>query len=264
VPSGYTSVASTTPGCTVSGQTVSCVGGELNVSQSVAISITATAPTVLGCLTNTASVVSNESDPNAANNSSEFETCIGTPFAAIAIVKHASVAPLADQALAELGDVISYTYKVTNTGNESLRAVTVDDPTLGAVTCPEATLSPGASERCSALATHTVDSSDVAQGDVTDTASASGTASSGSVTSAPSTAVVKTGGPVPQATPVGTPPPAPPPGTSTVTLTTTSVTPTNPVKLANPVTPKSAPPSASTTTVAPEPTPESVDVGVTG
>jgi uncharacterized repeat protein (TIGR01451 family) len=35
-----------------------------------------------------------------------------------------------------VGQTVSYTYLVTNIGNVSLTSVSVDDPTLGAVTCP--------------------------------------------------------------------------------------------------------------------------------
>jgi uncharacterized repeat protein (TIGR01451 family) len=265
VPAGYRSVASTTPGCTASGRTVTCIGGTLRDSASTTINITATAPTTVGCLTNTATVEANEPDPTVTNNSSQYETCVAAPFAAIAIVKHGTVAPVADQNGALLDDVISYTYAVTNTGNEPLNAVAVSDPTLGAVSCPQPTLAPGDSELCVAQADHTVTAADVGAGRVSDTATASGTAASGLVTSDPSTVVIPTLAPTSPATPT----------VPTPTKVTTPV-PTNPVAASTP-TPAASPQPASTptpapttptaaakSTLAPSPTPTSVSVGVTG
>ncbi|MEZ5191686.1 MAG: hypothetical protein R2734_03655 [Nocardioides sp.] len=44
---------------------------------------------------------------------------------------------------ASAGDTIDYTFVVTNTGNVTLTRVTVDDPTVGPVTCPAGPLAPG-------------------------------------------------------------------------------------------------------------------------
>ena len=54
----------------------------------------------------------------------------------VSLEKLATVDPAGDQLGATVGDTIHYTYLVTNTGNVSLTAVTVDDPTIGPVTCP--------------------------------------------------------------------------------------------------------------------------------
>ena len=48
------------------------------------------------------------------------------------------------------GDTIAYTFVVTNTGNVTLDSVAVDDPLVGAVSCPVTTLAPGASTTCTA------------------------------------------------------------------------------------------------------------------
>ncbi len=74
-----------------------------------------------------------------------------------------------------VGETIAYSYLVTNTGNVTLASLAVNDPSLGAVTCPAPAspgLAPGASETCTADQTHTVTQADVDAGQVTDTATA--------------------------------------------------------------------------------------------
>jgi uncharacterized repeat protein (TIGR01451 family) len=114
----------------------------------------------------------------------------------VSLDKLALVDPIGDQRGAAVGDTIHYIYRVTNTGNVSLTAVTVDDPTIGPVTCPTPSppLAPLNSVICTADSGHTVTAADVAAGFVTDTATATGTGviggSSGS--SDPSTVTVPT------------------------------------------------------------------------
>jgi uncharacterized repeat protein (TIGR01451 family) len=52
-----------------------------------------------------------------------------------------------------VGDPVTFTYVVTNTGNVTLNPVTLTDNQLGPVTCPETVLAPGDSETCTAGAT---------------------------------------------------------------------------------------------------------------
>lgn len=71
VPAGVTGVASPTPGCTVAGNTVTCVGGTLASGDTYTITITGNAPNPFtAALTNTAEVSGNEQDPNPANDTS--------------------------------------------------------------------------------------------------------------------------------------------------------------------------------------------------
>jgi uncharacterized repeat protein (TIGR01451 family) len=74
------------------------------------------------------------------------------------------------------GTTITYTYVVTNTGNVTLRPVTVSDPLpgLSRVVCPAAivTLAPGASVTC--RATYTTTQADMDRGHVLNTATADG------------------------------------------------------------------------------------------
>jgi hypothetical protein len=139
-------------------------------------------------------------DPSGDTSDASAPSTVTVPSAPaprVAIDKHAQVTPAADQDAAKAGDTVAYTYTVTNTGNVTLATVTVDDPTLGLVTCPAPAapgLAPGASETCTGDTTYTVSQADVDQGTVTDTVTATGTDTNGnsSPISEPSTATVDT------------------------------------------------------------------------
>ncbi len=306
VPSGYTNISGT-PGCTLSGNTLTCTNGTLAIGATDTITVTATAPGALGCLTNTTTVLGNEGVPTGdeADTTSSLKTCVvqsiptldlskllagarvdpgdqftmslhtgsatgpvvndatnsttagagsaitagsgttgvfnataGTAYfltedpaggadltnytatitcvdangyqtglptnaafsgsveitpvtgAAIAcnltnhplapgvsIQKQAAVTPGSDSGGAQVGDTISYSYIVTNSGNDLMKSVAVDDPTEGSVSCPTPAapgLAPGASVTCTADATYTVTQNDVDAGSVSDTATATG------------------------------------------------------------------------------------------
>ena len=67
-----------------------------------------------------------------------------------------------------VGDAVTFSYVVTNTGNVALTGVTVSDDVLGAITCPQSTLAPGESMTCAATAT-------VAEGQYANVGTATGT-----------------------------------------------------------------------------------------
>ncbi len=60
--------------------------------------------------------------------------------------------PTSPGPLIPVGDPVTFTYLVTNTGNVTLNPVTVDDSILGAVSCPAAPLAAGGTVTCSATA----------------------------------------------------------------------------------------------------------------
>jgi uncharacterized repeat protein (TIGR01451 family) len=63
-------------GCTIAGVHLRCVQGALTAGDSSSLIVTGTAPATQDtCVTNAASVVANEFDPNSANNSSSVTTC---------------------------------------------------------------------------------------------------------------------------------------------------------------------------------------------
>ncbi|HEY6634510.1 MAG TPA: DUF11 domain-containing protein [Acidimicrobiia bacterium] len=73
----------------------------------------------------------------------------------------------------DVGDEISYSFEVTNTGNVTLDPVQVTDPTAGPVDCPVTALASGADMVCTA--TLTVTQTQIDAGSVTNTATATGT-----------------------------------------------------------------------------------------
>ncbi len=94
------------------------------------------------------------------------------------------------------GQVVAYSFLVTNTGNVSLTAVAVTDPLpgLSAVSCSVSTLAPSVSTTCTA--SYTVTQDDVDAGSIANTATATGTPPVGPpVTDTGSATVTATKGP---------------------------------------------------------------------
>ncbi|UGS26861.1 DUF11 domain-containing protein [Microbacterium resistens] len=192
VPAALTSVTSPTTGCTVEGNSLSCTLGALEPSESTTITVSGTVTAAAtGELTNTASVTGNEQDPSPENNTDSWTiTPSVVPAPALSLVKSndAGDSPLV------VGQTITYSFVVTNTGNVAVSEVQVDETAftgagaLSAVTCPAPVLEPGASTTCSA--TYTVEQADVDAGTLENTAQASGTSPAGPVVSDPSSTVV--------------------------------------------------------------------------
>ncbi|MBO0810268.1 MAG: hypothetical protein J2P32_18405, partial [Actinobacteria bacterium] len=70
------------------------------------------------------------------------------------------------------GQQITYTYRVTNTGNVTLTGITLTDSRLGPITCPHTSLPAG--EHMDCTATHTTTAADVAAGHITNVARVTG------------------------------------------------------------------------------------------
>ncbi|UPL16250.1 hypothetical protein KV397_00005, partial [Microbacterium aurugineum] len=92
------------------------------------------------------------------------------PDAGLSLEKIADLAEADGDGIAEIGDVISYEFLLTNVGNVTLVDVGVSDPTVGTVICDTTTLAIGESTTCVAPATHVVTEDDVLAGAVTNTA----------------------------------------------------------------------------------------------
>jgi uncharacterized repeat protein (TIGR01451 family) len=118
--------------------------------------------------------------PTVTATSSLTIPAIDTP--ALTLVKTASVATYSAP-----GTPITYSYKVTNTGNVDLTSVSVTDPHVGlsAISCPSASLVPGASQTCTA--TYTTTQADLDEGSISNTGTASGKPPTGPAVSAIST-----------------------------------------------------------------------------
>lgn len=111
--------------------------------------------------------------------------------AAIALIK------TADVSLADLGDQVTYSFEVTNTGTTTLTDVVVDETaftgsgTPPEITCPSSPLALAAGESVTCTGTYTIEQADVDRGSVDNTATATGTPPNGeAVVSPPSSAIV--------------------------------------------------------------------------
>jgi uncharacterized repeat protein (TIGR01451 family) len=181
IPAGLTGAATTTPGCSITSGVVNCAGGALALGASATITITATSPAgLVGPLTNTATVLGNETDPTPGNNSST-STAGGTP--SVKLVKSAgAVVDANGDARQDAGDTITYTFAVTNTGNVPLNPVTVADPRLVsahvAITCPTGAVDPGDTVTCTAQ-DYTVTQADIVAGSLRNVATAGATGPGG-------------------------------------------------------------------------------------
>jgi hypothetical protein len=87
------------------------------------------------------------------------------------------------------GEQITYTYKVTNTGNVTLHGVTVADDRLGTITCERSELAPRASMTCEAG--YAVTQADVDAGQIVNAAVATGHPPTGQRVTDSDTAVVE-------------------------------------------------------------------------
>jgi uncharacterized repeat protein (TIGR01451 family) len=122
-----------------------------------------------GSVTETASATAPDSQGNSIGSSSASVTVQASNATSTENIAQ-SAAPTSYNAT---GNTITFTYVVKNTGTRTLANVGVTDSLDASVSCPDATLAPGASETCSGV--YTLTQADVAAGSVTSTASAHAT-----------------------------------------------------------------------------------------
>jgi uncharacterized repeat protein (TIGR01451 family) len=121
-----------------------------------------------GPLTNTVTVSGiTTSEPITSVSASAAETVNLTSTPALGVTKQANVNT------AQVGQTITYTYRVTNTGNITLTAITANDDMLGPVPFTPDTLAP--THGTSARLTYTIQLTDL-PGHLTNTVTVSGTA----------------------------------------------------------------------------------------
>ncbi len=111
--------------------------------------------------------------PVTSSPSSASVPAIDVP--ALSLLKSATTTDVNGDGVIGVGDLISYSFAVTNSGNTTMTGITVSDPTLGAVTCPSTALAPGRSITCTTSVVHTISQADVDAGQVTNSAIAQGT-----------------------------------------------------------------------------------------
>jgi uncharacterized repeat protein (TIGR01451 family) len=131
-------------------------------------------------IVNTAVVDSDTDDPDPTNNTSTTTTTISAN-PQITLVKEITSGATYDEA----GDVIEYSFTVTNTGNVTIsQPISVDDNRIGMLTnCIPGPLAPGQSAVCTA--SYIVTQADVDAGSVLNIATASTTFAGAPVTSGP-------------------------------------------------------------------------------
>jgi len=111
---------------------------------------------------------------------------------AIVLTKSVTDSPDAD-AVGSVGEQLTYTFTVTNTGNQPLGKLTLTDKRLGLADASCVTgLAVGQTTTCLGAKTYQVTADDVSRGVVNNTATVSGTSPSGKVVSATDTATMPT------------------------------------------------------------------------
>ena len=120
----------------------------------------------------------------------DSETVTLTPAPEVTLTKTGSLADTNADGLDSEGDVITYTFNVENSGGATLSSIIITDPLpgLSAITCAVTTLAPGVDTDCTA--TYALTQTDVDNGQVDNTATATGTPPTGpDVTDTDSTTV---------------------------------------------------------------------------
>ena len=177
--------------------------------------MTATVTAASGSVTNTATIAApaGATDPDGANDSASDSDTV-TPAATPGLTLAKSASPTT---YTTAGDVITYTYLLTNSGNVALSGPFTVADDKATVTCPATvSLAVGASITCTA--SYTITAADVTAGSVTNLATAS---SADGTTSNQDSATVTLAGSTPTPTPTASPAPTtskslPPTNTQTV------------------------------------------------
>ena len=105
----------------------------------------------------------------------------------LSVVKSAAITDVDGDFKIDLGDRITWSFLVQNTGTTTMSGLVVNDAKAGAVTCPVTTLAPGETTTCTATTPYVITQADVDAGHVANTATATATDPGGSShTSSPS------------------------------------------------------------------------------
>ena len=159
------------------GVSTTCTSGSYTITQ---------ADVDAGLVTNTATATAKNPSGSVVTSNSSSTTTPVVQSSTLQLTKSAAVNDVNADGKTNLGDKVTWSFLVTNTGTTTLNTVAVSDATAGVVTCPGGTLAPGASTTCTSGA-HPVSQADVDAGVVSNTATASAkNPGGGSVTSNPS------------------------------------------------------------------------------
>ncbi len=138
-----------------------------------------------GQISNTASVTgkpTRKGDPGDANPTAEDTLEIAGPArdGGLTLVKTGAVIST-DGDRVKAGDQIVYTFSMTNTGNVTLKDISVDDSKAKVTGGPIASLAPGKTDSTTLSALYTITQSDIDRGSVSNSAKARGTSPTGDV-----------------------------------------------------------------------------------
>ena len=182
----YTLTATNTGNVSLSGVTISdtnatttgCGPATLAPGESLtcaAVHIVTQADLDRGSVTNTATVTGTPPSGPAATAASEVVVVPAATLASLSLTKSTTAASFSNA-----GESIAYTISATNTGNVTLRQVTITDPNATISGCDPIDLAPGQTLSC--VAVHTVTGADVAAKVIVNQAQASVLPSTGSAT----------------------------------------------------------------------------------
>ncbi|WP_313254320.1 OmpA family protein [Stenotrophomonas acidaminiphila] len=172
VPAGL--LINSATGCTVSGQTVTCTVPRASLAINATATITINvSPIIHGSNAVNSARVAGAGDPACPAGTPCASAAVTTALIAqnpvLDLVKSAGV-PSGYAA----GEILAYTFVLTNAGNVALSGITLNDPLLGgAVPCPGSTLAVGASMTCGPRL-YLLTQADVDAGVVVNTATARG------------------------------------------------------------------------------------------
>ncbi|MEU5980120.1 hypothetical protein [Streptomyces sp. NPDC047315] len=120
IPATLRNAATTTPGCSVTGQTLTCEGGALAVGDSATVTLTGTAAANATRIVNPVTVEGNEPDPTPDNNEDTVTTTLERRVD-LAVTK-------TGPATVAAGGDVSYTITVTNNGPSDSTGWGLNDP----------------------------------------------------------------------------------------------------------------------------------------
>lgn len=182
--------------CTVTGDHADCVFGDLAPGATRSVSVSGTVPagtTAADTFDLVATAATTSADPASGNDSAALSTPGADPVSSLSVVASSTVDPIARSAAADLGDQVTTSYVVTNTGNRPLTGLSVTDDRNAALECVDTDLPRGASTTCTAATPFVIDVAMIEAGTpvaTTGTASATPTGETAAITSAPATTTV--------------------------------------------------------------------------
>ncbi len=130
-----------------------------------------------GQVVNTATVSADDPKGDPVTGSDTLTTQVAQT-AELELTKEATGSDDGGDGRADAGDTIEYTFTVRNTGPTTLRATTIEDPLVGAVSCPAVPFGPGETVECGPV-DHEVTQADLDAGEVENTATARATGPAG-------------------------------------------------------------------------------------